>query len=80
MPLNAEAIEVKRGEQWERGRIEFSWEQQDYVVLLALGGTMQITADISLHRPDGGSWKCASEENAGVVVIGLKEKRDSQQS
>lgn len=49
---SGDVIEVKRGEQWERGRIEFSWERQEYVVLLALGGTMQITADILLRRPD----------------------------
>ncbi len=70
-------IEVKRGEQWERGRIEFNWERQEYVVLLALGGVMRFTSDILLRRPDGVAGKCTSEEDAGVVVIGLKGKRVS---
>jgi|GEM_PF-1915537 hypothetical protein len=63
---SGDVIEVKRGEQWEGGRVEFSWERQDYVVLLALGGVIQITPDILLRRPDGTVRQCVSEEGASV--------------
>ena len=49
---SGDVIEVKRGEQWERGRVEYNHERRDYVILLTLGGTMQITSDISLRRPE----------------------------
>jgi hypothetical protein len=68
---SGDVVEVKRGEQWERGRVEFNWERQDYVVLLALGGMMGLALDISLRRPDGVTGKYTGEEDAGVVVLGL---------
>lgn len=36
-------VEVQRGERWEVGRVEFDPDEQDYVILLSLGGTMRIT-------------------------------------
>ena len=74
---SGDVIEVKRGQQWEGGRVEFSWERQDYVVLLALGGVIQITPDILLRRLDSVTGKCTGGEDADAVVTGLKKKRVS---
>ncbi len=74
---SGDVIEVKRGEQWERGRIEFNWERQEYVVLLAFGGMMGFTPDILMRRLDRVTGKCTAGEDAEAVVIGLKEKRVS---
>ena len=74
---SGDVVEVKRGEQWERGRIEYSWEWQEYVVLLALGGMMRITSDILLRRPDGITGTYTSGEDSRVVVIGLRKSESA---
>jgi len=43
---SGDVIEVKRGEQWERGRVEYDHERGDYVIVLALGGVMLFSADL----------------------------------
>ncbi len=42
-------LEVLRGDRWERGCVEFDWDREDYVILLALGGTMTMRPDLSVR-------------------------------
>jgi len=43
---SGDVIEVKRGDHWERGRVEYDHERGDYVIVLALGGVMLFSADL----------------------------------